>query len=341
MKHLTKKKLEIINTLVFIVLVSITYVCISFYYTKDLAKTNTKKILKNYWINISQECSNEKTISCYNKSLRKFKDIELKFSDLKCYFCKGDNKIEIKLFKYNYVNENLFKLGFERTIDNKLQKRQKKSSEKFKFLTIPTFNKEYFSYIELNSNNGQTPILYISYDQRLILFNIISSLVIFIIFPYLIIISFLHNGLNKKSNIFNIALSSSYFGFYMFLGLLIYRFLIQFFYKDYSYYIGLNFNSWIHSLINLNKNIELVIYSSFLCILFLCTIYVIKTYKTAKVDKKSIFTFGCNCMQFISIVFCIYNINNDAKINFVEFILYSITFILFFIKNDIGLENDQ
>ena len=57
MKHLTKKKLEIINTLVFIILVSTTYVCISFYYTKDLAKTNTKKILKNYWINVSQAVS--------------------------------------------------------------------------------------------------------------------------------------------------------------------------------------------------------------------------------------------------------------------------------------------
>ena len=204
MKHLTKKKLEIINTLVFIVLVSTTYVCISFYYTKDLAKTNTKKILKNYWINISQECSKERTISCYNKSLRKFKDIELKFSDLKCYFCKGDNKIEIKLFNYNYVNENLFKLGFERTVDNKLKKRQKKSSEKFKFLTIPTFNKEYFSYIELNSNNGETPILYISYDQRLILFNIISSLVLFIIFPYLIIISSNQVGLPPSHGVQNL-----------------------------------------------------------------------------------------------------------------------------------------
>lgn len=341
MKLLSKRNLQLINILVFITLVSIIYVCISFYYTKDLTKTNAKIILKNYWINISTECSNEKTFSCYDKSFKKFEDMELKFRDLKCYFCKRNNKIDIKLLKYNYVNENLFKLGLERTADNKLKKRQKKTSEKFKFLTIPTFNKEYFSFIVLSDNNGKNHILYIEYKQTLILLNIILSLIIFIIFPYLIIISFFQNGLNKKSNIFNIALSSKYFAFFVFIGFLIYRFLTQFFYKDYSHYIDLNFNPWVQNSINLNKNIELVIYSGLLCILFLFTIYIIKTYNLASTHRKSIFTFGCNCMQFISIVFCIYHINNGGKINFVESLVYCITFVLFFIKKDLRYENDK
>ena len=87
-------------------------------------------------------------------------------------------------------------------------------------------------------------------------------------------------------------------------------------------------------MINLNKNIEFLLYILFLIIIFIGTIFLLKSIKETGLNKKSFSTFIINCLQFFSIVFCIYRINNEVDITFLEVLVYIITFGASIIKFD-------
>ena len=334
MKLLNNKNFQILNLIIFILLISTTYVCISFYYSKDLAKTSAKKILKTTWVKINQDCKENKNMSCIKNKVNEIKKINLVLENLECYFCYGNHKINLNVYKPQYVDKNIYKLGLEKS-NNKLKKRQQKSSEKFKFLTIPTFNKNYFSFIEIKDLNRVTiGYLFISYNQINILYNIISKLIIFIIFPSIFLMSLVKNQKTSAQNVFTLTLGSRFFGLFFFIGIIIYRFIIEFFYLDHFSYINQNFNKWIHNMINLNKNIEFLLYILFLIIIFIGTIFLLKSIKETGLNKKSFSTFIINCLQFFSIVFCIYRINNEVDITFLEVLVYIITFGASIIKFD-------
>ncbi len=339
MKLLNRRNIQIINTLLFILLVSTTYVCISFYYSKDLAKTNAKRILKNSWLRIDKNCNNNNNIECIKENVKKIKKTKLKLSKLECYFCYGEHDVLLKLYSSKYVNENLYELGLE-NVNSTLQKRQKKSSEKFKFLAIPTFNKEYFSFIKIkNKEQKVINYLFIEYDQRFILYNIISKLIIFIIIPSIVIISFIKNNSVNKEHFFSITLGSRFFGLFFLVGIIIYRFMIELFFINHFSYISINFNEWIHNMINLNKNVEFIIYFLFVIISFVGTLFIIKSLKNVRLSKKNSSTFFINCLQFIAIVLCIYKINNNVEIDIFEigFYILSLTLSIYKIESqDIG-----